>query len=120
MSKRVKKQFNIGAADYDLGERRVVEIEGKRIGVFNVDGDYYALHDRCPHMAGSLCGGPVTGTSLESEPGTFIYGREGELVRCGWHGWEFEISTGKCLVDERMRAKKYVVTVEDNHLILHI
>ena len=120
MTRRSKKQFNIGRADYKHGERRIITVDNKQIGVFNVNGDYYALHNRCPHMAGSLCGGPVTGTTLESEPGTFTYGRKQELVRCGWHGWEFEIATGRCLVQPKIRAKTYNVTIQDGALILHI
>jgi len=118
--KRAKKHFNVGSADMLHGEKRIIDIDGKRIGIFNVHGEYYALHDRCPHMAGSLCGGPVTGTALESSHGEFVYGKEGELIRCGWHGWEFEIATGQCLVDQRTRAKTYAVTVEEDALVLHI
>ena len=115
-----RKHFPIGAADWQLGERRIVEVDGKRIGVFNVDGNYYALHNRCPHMAGNLCEGPVTGTTMPTDEFEFVYGREGEIVRCAWHGWEFEIASGQCLVDDRTRARTYPVTVEDGQVVVHI
>ena len=117
---RTRKQFNIGLADLPPGERKIIEVDGKSIGLFNVNGEYFAMHNRCPHMGGNLCAGPVTGTTLPTDKTEFIYGREGELIRCGWHGWEFEIKTGVCTVDKKMRAKVYKVSVEDDQLTIHI
>jgi nitrite reductase/ring-hydroxylating ferredoxin subunit len=71
-------------------------------------------------MSGNLCEGPVTGTSIASKPDEFVYGMVGELVRCSWHGWKFEIKTGRCLVVDRLRARSYEVTVENGQLTLHI
>ena len=116
----MKRQFEIGPADLEPGQRRIIEVDGKSIGLFNVNGAYYALLNRCPHMAGKLCEGPVTGTTLYARPANYKYGRKNELIRCGWHGWEFEIESGRCLVDDRMRARKYPVTQKDGQLILHI
>jgi nitrite reductase (NADH) small subunit len=77
-----------------------------------VHGRFHALHNRCPHRGGALCLGPVTGTALGDAGFRFVYGREGELIRCAWHGWEFEIATGRSLVDDRIRAKTYPVEVD--------
>ena len=120
IQKRKRKQFAVGLADLNPGERRIVEVKGRSIGIFNVNGDYFALHNRCPHMGGNLCEGPVTGTTLHTDKTEFVYGREDELVRCGWHGWEFEIKTGQCLVHPQMRARTYEVTAVNGQLILHI
>ena len=38
--------------------------------------------------------------------------REGEILRCPWHGWEFELSTGRLVAPLRERVKTYDVTVE--------
>ena len=86
------------------GERRIVEAEGRSIGVFNVNGTYYALRNSCPHQLAPLCRGTVTGTTLPCKPGEYLWAREGEIVRCPWHGWEFN--------PHRMRVKTYRVTVE--------
>ena len=117
---RKRKRINIGSVNLQPGEKRIIEVEGKQIGLFNVAGTYHALHNHCPHMGGNLCQGPVTGTTIMSDPEKFVYGREGELVRCSWHGWEFEIKTGRCLVDDRLRVRSYEITVENEELILHI
>ena len=94
------------------GASIVREVEGLSVGVFNVGGELYALRNHCPHRGGALCRGPVTGTALPTSDRSYLYGREGEIVRCAWHGWEFEIATGRCLVDPRLRAKTYPVEVD--------
>jgi len=95
------------------GERVIRELNGRSVGVFNIDGRLYALRNLCPHAGGALCLGPVTGTTLPARESAFVYGMEGRILRCAWHGWEFEIETGRCLPDPRMRAKTYLVVVED-------
>jgi nitrite reductase/ring-hydroxylating ferredoxin subunit len=86
------------------------------IGVFNVDGEFYALKNTCPHMGGPLCQGRVRGTTEACEtdddrPG-LQWVREGEILACPWHHWEFEIKTGKTIFSSRQRVKSYAVTVE--------
>ena len=118
--KRPRKQFVIGQADMQPGERRLIEVDGKQIGVFNIQGAYFALHNRCPHMAGNLCAGPITGTAVPVDDTSFIYGMAGEIIRCAWHGWEFEIKSGRCLADPRLRARTYEIAVVDGQLCLYI
>jgi nitrite reductase/ring-hydroxylating ferredoxin subunit len=99
-------------AELPPGTRIVREVAGRSIGVFNVDGTYYALHNRCPHKGGALCEGPLTGTTLPTDGFEYPYGLEGRIVRCAWHGWEFEVESGRCLVDARVRARSFPVEVE--------
>lgn len=106
------------ASDLPVGARRIVEIDGRSIGVFNVHGTLYALHNGCPHKAGPLCEGPISGTTVATEDYGLAYGREGELVRCAWHGWEFEIATGRSVADPSVRARTYPVTVEDGQIVV--
>src|SRR5687768_7349671 len=108
------------AAELAPGERRIVEVAGRSIGVFNVGGRYYALHDGCPHRGGALCAGRITGTVLPTTERSFAYGREGEILRCSRHGWEFEIATGRALADPRVRARTYPVSVEAGRLVVTV
>ncbi len=110
---RARRYFICAASELAPGERVVRRLDGKSVGVFNVGGRFYALHNRCPHRGGALCLGPVTGTNVPSDDFRYVYGREGEIVRCAWHGWEFEIETGRSLVDPKVRAKTFPVVVED-------
>jgi nitrite reductase/ring-hydroxylating ferredoxin subunit len=102
------------------GERVVVDLGGRSVGVFNVDGRFYALHNRCPHRGGPLCLGPITGLTRATEDFGYAYGDEGHILRCAWHGWEFEIATGRAIADAKMRAKAFRVTVEDGEVVVHI
>lgn len=95
------------------GERRIVEVEGRSIGVFNVGGSYYALRNACPHQGAPLCLGSLGGTSAPAAPGEYVWEREGEILSCPWHGWEFDIRTGRSLFDPRKtRVRSYEVAVE--------
>ena len=93
------------------GERKIVEIEGRSIGVFNVNGRFYALKNSCPHQFAPLCLGKVTGYNPPSEVGKFNWCREGEIIRCPWHAWEFDITTGRSIFNpHKVRTKSYEVT----------
>jgi nitrite reductase (NADH) small subunit len=102
-----RRHFVCAAEELAPGDRVVRDFDGLSIGVFNVGGSFHALHNRCPHRGGALCLGPVTGTAVTDAGFRFVYGREGELVRCAWHGWEFEIATGRSLAVPRVRARSY-------------
>ena len=95
------------------GGRKLVEVAGRRVVVFNLDGEFFALGDRCPHQGGSLSAGCLTGAVSSPEPGQYFYGRRGEMVRCPWHYWEFDIRTGQSRFDpSRVRTRRYEARVE--------
>jgi 3-phenylpropionate/trans-cinnamate dioxygenase ferredoxin subunit len=90
-----------------------VSIDGRGVVVFNVKDEFYALSDTCPHKGGSLSEGRITGLVESSEPGKYCHSRAGEIVRCPWHQWEFDIKTGRSWCDpRRLRLMKYDVAVE--------
>lgn len=100
-------------AELPVGERVIVEINGRSIGVFNVEGEFYALRNLCPHEGAELCKGTVTGMNLPSEVGEYNWVREGEILRCPWHAWEFDIKTGKSIFNpHKVRVACYDVEVE--------
>ncbi len=94
------------------GALRVV-VKGRPVALFNLGGEYFALHDRCPHEGASLCGGRRVGMAVAERPGTYRLDRQGEMVRCPWHGWDFDIRTGQGWCDPaNTRVRRYVVSVE--------
>lgn len=100
-------------SEFAPGSRKIVTVGGRSIGVFNIRGQFYALRNRCPHQGAPLCLGRVKGTTLSSKPYEYVYGRDQEIIQCPWHGWEFEIATGRTYFNpHRMRVKTYEVTVE--------
>ena len=103
------------------GERKIVPVGGKGgIGVFNVDGTFYALRNMCPHKGGPLCQGRLRPHVISDETYQVDFEREGEIIKCSWHQWEFDIKTGTALYDSRMRVKTYPVTVDGDEIILHL
>ena len=100
------------------GERKIVEIDGRSIGVFNVGGRYYALRNTCPHAGARLCEGTLSGLVTSGGPGEYTYEREGEILRCPWHGWEFDIKSGQSWCHpESVKARTYKVEVVPGELL---
>jgi nitrite reductase/ring-hydroxylating ferredoxin subunit len=99
-------------AEIPSGERKIVEIEGQSVGIFRVGDEYVAILNVCPHEFAPVCMGRVGGTTLPSAPGEWTWGREGEILACPWHGWEFELLTGKALFANRPRLRLFPIKVE--------
>lgn len=106
------------------GRKIVVPFRGRAgIGVFNVNGSYYALRNICPHKHGPLCMGELTGRFIAnappSTPGAMLtIEDDGEMLRCPWHFWSFEIATGQCLVDPEVRVKTYPVKIDGDDIVI--
>ncbi|MEA2485283.1 MAG: nitrite reductase small subunit [Actinomycetota bacterium] len=99
---------------------RRVEAGGRRIAVLSVGDAFFAVRDRCPHKGASLCEGTVGGTFVASAPQEYLYGKENMVLRCPWHGWEFDLETGRSLLEpDSVGVQIYRVTVADDTVILH-
>jgi nitrite reductase/ring-hydroxylating ferredoxin subunit len=74
--------------EIEPGQARMVDVEGKRIALFNVDGEFFALDNTCTHRGGPLAEGKVSGHE----------------VTCPWHGSTFDIRTGEVVRPPAQRA----------------
>jgi nitrite reductase/ring-hydroxylating ferredoxin subunit len=104
------------------GDRRIVQIGEREIGVFNVRGQYYALPNICIHQSGPLCRGRISGT-LVANPETqwkFQWAFEGEIVTCPWHALEYNITTGQCLAFPKRRVRSYPVRVVNGQVVVTV
>ncbi len=100
------------------GSRKLVSVRGRPIAIFNVDGGFYGIFNACPHQGGNLCAGHLVGLALSDEPGTYRVIRKGEMLRCPWHGWEFDIRTGQSWCDpDTIRTRSYKVEVEPGEVL---
>lgn len=86
------------------GKSKVVEVGGRSIAIFNLEGRYYAIENVCPHRAGPVGEGEL----------------EGEIVTCPWHGWQFDIRTGVSPHNPAAKVNIYPVVVEAGELKLSI
>lgn len=96
----------------------MLELDGHSIGLYRVGDRFHAIADRCPHRGAPLCssGRIVRGIALER--GTPVRGAAPDLLRCPWHKWDFEIATGRCLVQPRLRVRRYRVEHDGDHLVI--
>lgn len=107
-------------AELPPGARKIVEIAGQSIGIFNVGGEFRAVLNACPHELAPVCLGRLGGTTLPSAPGEFRWGREGEILACPWHGWEFDLVTGRAVFGRRPSLRLFPVTVEDGTVFVTV
>jgi 3-phenylpropionate/trans-cinnamate dioxygenase ferredoxin subunit len=92
---------------------KLVSVKGREIVLFNVNGSFHALLNKCPHEGAALCHGVRVGAVESDHPGTYRYSRPREMIRCPWHGWEFDISTGQSWCDPgSFWVRTYPTTVE--------
>lgn len=95
------------------GTCKIVTVRGREIGIFNVNESFYGLINRCPHQGAKLCEGAIVSRLVSPMPGEYGLSRPGEMIRCPWHCWEFDITTGKSLCDPNsMQARMFDVEIE--------
>jgi nitrite reductase/ring-hydroxylating ferredoxin subunit len=108
----MSKHVVAAVRDIPPGSRRLVNVRGRPIAIFNIGGEFFGLFNRCPHQGGSLCEGELGGLVEADHPGEYRYTRPGEILRCPWHGWEFDIRTGQSWCDPaRISTRAYPVEV---------
>jgi nitrite reductase (NADH) small subunit len=105
-------------ADFPEGTHRVVSVEGREIGVFNIGGRFYGLLNRCAHQGGPLCAARRTTGTLVGDGRRLEWAHEGEIVACPWHGLEYHVPTGQCLAFPHIRVRRYEVTVEGDDVVV--
>lgn len=92
----------------------------RRIRDLNVEGSFYAILNYCPHWAGPLCAGrtrPLVTSSGVYQRG---YEREGQILMCPWHQWEFDLAMGEALYDGKLRVRAYRVAQEGEDVVLFV
>jgi nitrite reductase (NADH) small subunit len=109
------------AAEIPPGQMRLFPLGRRTVGVFNVAGAFHALNNLCPHAGGPLCQGEVTGTTIAGPaPYTLEWVRSGRILRCPWHAWEIDITTGRTVTDPARSVATYPVTVEDGWVVVEV
>jgi 3-phenylpropionate/trans-cinnamate dioxygenase ferredoxin subunit len=97
----------------DIGARKIVTVNGREIGIFRIGDDYHGLINRCPHQGAPLCQGEIVSRLVAPVPGDYRLTRTGEMIRCPWHCWEFDIRSGQSLCDpDSIQARAFNVAVE--------
>ncbi|RVV98135.1 Rieske (2Fe-2S) protein [Mesobaculum littorinae] len=97
------------------GKGKRVDVEGRSIAIFNRgDGRFSAISNTCPHEGAELCWGKIAAFADATGPGQYTTVEDREMVRCPWHGWEFDLETGRSYCDpKRVRVKAFDVSVDE-------
>lgn len=108
-------------SDFPEGDRRIVQAEKAEIGVFHHKGSFYAYANTCLHSGGPACEGVLMPKVLEvlADDRTYqgqIFSEDEMHFVCPWHGWEYDIKTGACAGDPRMKLRKYDTVQRDGNL----
>ena len=105
--------FVAKASELADGERRIVVDGSKEIGVFRRDGAYYAYSNYCVHAGGPACEGLILNRVVDVIAADKTYqGQEfSDEVHfvCPWHGYEYDLKTGECVGDRRLKLRKFDV-----------
>jgi nitrite reductase (NADH) small subunit len=84
-------------SDIPPGERKRIEVEGERITIFNIDGEYHAIRDTCPHKKTA----PLLRGTLD-----------GLGIKCPNHGYRFDLKTGECNISPEFNTRVFPLKVE--------
>ena len=101
-------------SDFENGDRKIIDVNGKSVGVFRIDDEFYAIRNRCPHQFGPLCLGSLASRAVSDRPGEVTMDPGPPLLACPWHGWEYDIATGQSFMGPgrgNMSARRYDVNV---------
>jgi nitrite reductase/ring-hydroxylating ferredoxin subunit len=85
------------------GTIKEFQLEGKPVAVANVDGKFYAINNTCLHRGGPLGQGPL----------------EGKIVTCPWHGWEYDVTTGKISQNPAVGVNSYPVEIRGDEIFVN-
>jgi len=107
----------------DGPQRHLFDIDGTEVGVFQIGDEFVAYRNWCPHQGGPACEGdvgPRVVNELESpmDRRRPTFSKTELTLRCPWHGWEYDITTGRSIADPRYGLLSYRVLREGDDLFL--
>ncbi|MDR6817788.1 nitrite reductase/ring-hydroxylating ferredoxin subunit [Neorhizobium sp. 2083] len=103
------------------GDRKVVACGEREIGIFRVKGALHAWHNMCPHRQGPICQGRIYPEVIEpvdekGEVRTLQYNEENMHVACPWHGWEFNLETGRNAGPAKYRLHRAELAIREGQI----
>jgi len=109
------------ASEFKDGDRRIVLLGETEVGVFRENGQFYAYSNYCLHQGGPACEGltiaKVEERIMPDKTSRGLYFSDVELhFVCPWHGYEYDMKTGECVADRRLKLKRYEVVEKGDGL----
>lgn len=113
------------AAEFEEGERQIIEVGGTSIGVIKNNGEYYAIQNQCAHSGGPLCKGQIrpqligefvgSGERIEKS-----LSEDSPRISCPWHGWSYDLKSGEHLGQSDISIPTYEVKVVDGVVFVEV
>jgi nitrite reductase (NADH) small subunit len=119
-------EYSAGSvADYADGDRKVVLCGQAEVGVFRIDGEFHAWHNRCAHLAGPICQGRIMKRVLEPVDAdncvrAQAYDESETHIVCPWHGYEYNIKTGRHPGNDRMGLRRADIIIRDGEVYVSL
>jgi nitrite reductase/ring-hydroxylating ferredoxin subunit len=118
-------EARIPLASLPDGGRHTVELEGRRVTVFNLGDRFVAYHDRCLHQGGPVCSQgtfhPHLVAEVTADGSVREYFKEGDkVIACPWHGWEYDLATGEALWNRQRRLRPARVDVDGADVVVRL
>ena len=112
------------AADFKEGDRRIVKTPKGEVGMFFENGEFHAFSNNCPHQGGPACEGIMMNKVVDIiAPDRTYQGQTFSATRhvvCPWHGYEFDLKTGQCWGDQKLKLKKFDVVRKGDDVFLKV
>lgn len=90
--------------DLAPGQCKVVQVNGKAVALYNVDGKFYATDNTCLHRGGPLGEGDL----------------DGSVVTCPWHGWRYDVTSGANAMNPSIKVASFPVSVEGSAVLVDV
>ncbi len=117
--KRSMSELFVGREEaFQEQDRRIIAQDGLEIGVFRVDGDFYAYQNQCVHRGGPVCQGKILSKveedlNQDKTSRGLQFSKEHLHIICPWHGFEYDLKDGVNAGNKRLHLKKYEVEVRN-------
>ena len=94
----------VGAGEIAVGTIREVDVNGKALAIANVGGQFHAIDNTCLHRGGPLGDGPL----------------EGKIITCPWHGWQYDVTTGKVSQNPAVGVACYAIELRGGEIFVDL
>ena len=114
------RTVRLGRERFAASPMIATELNGHRVLVAMTPDGVYACTDRCPHRGAPLSTGGQVVTPFVERDGRLDLGAPLSSVRCPWHKWDFDLATGSCMVDPRLRLRTYHAWLDGDEVVVSL
>ena len=112
---------DVGPADeFPTKQMRIVDVGERQIGVVRWVDRVFAVHNLCTHQGAPVCHGVLSGRLVAARPGELTLDESAPTLACPWHGWEFDLATGRALLDDKLRIRTFAARIVDGRVLVDL